>query len=273
MIMKNAPVSEIFFSYQGEGLYTGQPQIFVRFSGCNLKCDYCDTPEKPSKKLTDTQVIGRVVELARKHYLPVLNEFTPLENTACCCKGSAKPVAGISLKHLSGTMKPLLPLTAFSPTVSITGGEPLLHAEFLEELLFKLKARGYKIYLETNGTLPDKLKKVISYVDIVSMDFKLASACGNDNIVAHEKFLKIAGKKAFVKIVLTAKTTEDEIKKAVRAISKISRKIPLVLQLASPRKGVTPPDPGRAYGFVELARRYIESCALGTQMHKLWKIR
>ena len=40
-----APVSEVFASYQGEGIYMGQPQIFVRFAGCNLRCDYCDTPK------------------------------------------------------------------------------------------------------------------------------------------------------------------------------------------------------------------------------------
>lgn len=62
-----APVSEIFFSYQGEGIYLGQPQIFVRFSGCNLECDYCDTPAKKRELLTADELVERVIELAGKY--------------------------------------------------------------------------------------------------------------------------------------------------------------------------------------------------------------
>ena len=38
-------VSEIFVSFQGEGLHAGRRQLFVRFAGCPLRCRYCDTPE------------------------------------------------------------------------------------------------------------------------------------------------------------------------------------------------------------------------------------
>ncbi len=41
----SARIVEIFSSLQGEGIYLGERQIFVRFGGCNLHCDYCDEPE------------------------------------------------------------------------------------------------------------------------------------------------------------------------------------------------------------------------------------
>ena len=36
-------INELFYSLQGEGFHTGTPAVFIRFSGCNLKCDFCDT--------------------------------------------------------------------------------------------------------------------------------------------------------------------------------------------------------------------------------------
>ena len=43
--MTSAYISEIYTSIQGEGLYTGERQIFLRFAGCPLRCDFCDTPD------------------------------------------------------------------------------------------------------------------------------------------------------------------------------------------------------------------------------------
>ena len=45
-----APIIEIFSSFQGEGLLIGQRQIFVRFAGCNLDCNYCDTNDSKSEQ-------------------------------------------------------------------------------------------------------------------------------------------------------------------------------------------------------------------------------
>lgn len=42
--MKKYKLVEIFYSLQGEGLRVGTPNIFIRFSHCNLSCDFCDTP-------------------------------------------------------------------------------------------------------------------------------------------------------------------------------------------------------------------------------------
>lgn len=39
----NYKINEIFYSIQGEGYFTGMPAVFIRFSGCNLKCKWCDT--------------------------------------------------------------------------------------------------------------------------------------------------------------------------------------------------------------------------------------
>ena len=49
-------VNEIFYSLQGEGYHTGTPATFVRFSGCNLKCPFCDTDFKSSDDMTEDDI-------------------------------------------------------------------------------------------------------------------------------------------------------------------------------------------------------------------------
>ena len=53
-------INEIFYSLQGEGYHTGTPAIFVRFSGCNLKCDFCDTQHEEGTMMTDEEIITKV---------------------------------------------------------------------------------------------------------------------------------------------------------------------------------------------------------------------
>lgn len=49
-MVNKAKIVEIFTSIQGEGPYIGVKQLFIRFSGCNLSCNYCDTVELPSEE-------------------------------------------------------------------------------------------------------------------------------------------------------------------------------------------------------------------------------
>jgi organic radical activating enzyme len=53
-------INEIFYSLQGEGYYTGTPAVFIRFSGCNLHCNYCDTHHEEGILMDDEQIICEV---------------------------------------------------------------------------------------------------------------------------------------------------------------------------------------------------------------------
>ncbi len=53
-------INEIFYSIQGEGHHVGYPSVFVRFAGCNLSCDFCDTDHKDGIMMDDNDIIHAV---------------------------------------------------------------------------------------------------------------------------------------------------------------------------------------------------------------------
>jgi 7-carboxy-7-deazaguanine synthase len=199
-VVKKAPVVEIFPSIQGEGIYATQKQIFIRFGGCNLSCSYCD---EPASRQT-----------------PENFKFLSV----------AKILKAVSLIKKEFSIH----------TVSLTGGEPLLHADFLKPLCEKLKQKNSRIYLETNATLPKKLKKIVKLVDVISADIKLPSSTGVGLWDEHYEFLKQAPEKTFVKMVIENSSFFAEGKKAINLIRKISKDIPLVIQPATVKKGKKP---------------------------------
>ncbi len=167
--------------------------------------------------------------------------------------------------------------------VSLTGGEPLNQAPFLSELLPLLRRLGLKTYLETSGTAPELLRRVIDHCDVVAMDIKLPSAIGREFWKEHKEFLAIAGKKAFVKVVLTNKTTEEEVRRAMDVVSSVDPSLCFVLQpvtatndLRSRLKEsaaagkITPPDPKTVARWWGAALEKLSDARLLTQMHPIW---
>jgi len=129
-------ITEIFKSIQGEGTRAGLPCIFVRLTGCNLRCTWCDTAYAfhGGKKMSVEEVLGRVDELAgRGEKLP----------------GSQSAV----------------------PLVELTGGEPLLQEE-VYPLAEKLLATGYTVMVETSGEryIGELPREVIKIVDVKCPD-------------------------------------------------------------------------------------------------------
>lgn len=53
-------VNEIFYSLQGEGFYSGTPAMFIRFSGCNLRCPFCDTQHEAGIKMSEEEIVARL---------------------------------------------------------------------------------------------------------------------------------------------------------------------------------------------------------------------
>jgi 7-carboxy-7-deazaguanine synthase len=129
-------ITEIFKSIQGEGTRAGLPCIFVRLTGCNLRCTWCDTAYAfhGGKKMGVEEVLARVDELAGR------TASTP---------ASAATV----------------------PLVELTGGEPLLQEE-VYPLAGGLLKSGYTVMIETSGErFVGKLPKdVIKIVDVKCPD-------------------------------------------------------------------------------------------------------
>jgi organic radical activating enzyme len=180
-----ARINEVFNSVQGEGLYLGEKQIFVRFFDCNLSCNYCDTKLDRFTEYEPEELVEEI-KLYRDKY------------------------------H----------------SISFTGGEPLLYADFLKEVIALTSVYGHKHYLETNGTLFFELEQLIDRIDIIAMDLKFPSSTGMGNLWhMHKKFLKIAAKKeVFLKAIICQATYEDDLKEALAIIKEISPGSVLVLQ-------------------------------------------
>ena len=214
---------EIFSSYQGEGIYAGAKQVFIRLGGCCWRCAYCDTPES-----------WTVSKKYRVETFPGSAQFKDGENP-------------VTIEFVCEIIKSYIDASNDYHSVSITGGEPLLQAEFLSGLIPAIKKEfNLKIYLETSGTLHDRLEKIAGMIDIAAMDIKPPSCPGaKTDWEDIAKCLELVhDKQAFVKIVVMKNSpTLQEVERSAQIIAKINKSIPLILMPVTPvNEESVPPD-------------------------------
>jgi len=256
-------LSEIYLSLQGEGIWVGIPMVIVRMTGCHRRCRYCDTEfalvaEKRAR-----------IWLGWRRGEPKLTVDNPI---------TAQQVAEWVLQA-SGQGN-------FANWVSFTGGEPLLQAEFLAELGAMLKGLGFRILLETEGGLPDRLEKVLPFVDAVAADIKLPSTTGEPlDWVEAERFLRLVAEapvQACVKIVVTTDIDESEFERAVELLAQLQmsqndfRKLcpmALILQPVTPARFVTEtPSAELLMRLASLAQQKLVDVRIVPQVHKLMQL-
>lgn len=238
---------EVFSGIQGESLLVGERQIFVRFAGCNLHCAYCDTPGAHER-----------TNICLAEQTPGKGDFEVAQNPMST--GEAIAYA----ERLETT-------PGLHHSVSLTGGEPLSQSRFAMIVARELKAKGFRIFLETNGELPERLPEVLPFVDIVSMDIKLPSSTGcPDMMPKHELFLRTASEKeVHTKIVVTSKTLVEEVLAAAKMIRSVDAGIPLILQPVTAHNNIVPPTPLEMLELQAKCKGILVNVRVIPQCHKM----
>jgi 7-carboxy-7-deazaguanine synthase len=223
---------EIFATVQGEGLSVGTPAIFVRLAECNLRCSWCDT--KYTWDWAAYDKTKETIELSVDDILSRVNEQTSGSETK---------------------------------TVVFTGGEPLLQQDELGDLARILKERGFRLEVETNGTITPN-QALASVIDQWNVSPKLASS-GNGERARHRPATLewfAARPNASLKLVITDAPDDDlrEVNELVAAMSFPKERVILMPEgtdattIANRSRSLS--DRSRAYGY-----------RLGTRLHVfLW---
>lgn len=251
-----ALISEVFSSVQGEGPYLGARQIFLRFYGCHRRCVYCDSPET----VTAWQPAGFRPPSFRVEWTPGHRDFKEMKNP-------------FTLQKTVDLLRDLNERVGPHHSVALTGGEPLLHAEFLGALLPEIKALGMKSYLETSGDLYTQLELLLPGLDIAAMDIKLPSVTKNEAAWGgHQRFLARcveAGVEVFAKAIVSADTDLSDLDTACAILRDVAPETLFILQPMTPfGEAQNPPRPEQLLDWQAHCLAFIPNVRVIPQTHK-----
>lgn len=116
-------LSELFYSIQGEGKLAGVPSVFVRASGCNLRCVWCDTPyaswEPEGEDLPVGQIVGRVRQFPARHVVLTGGEPMIMPDVAALCNAIKAADYHLTIETAATVFHPVeLDLASLSPKLS-----------------------------------------------------------------------------------------------------------------------------------------------------------
>ena len=252
--MVDGHVGQIFNSIQGEGIYVGRRQVFVRFAGCSLDCRYCDTESFRQFRPSFCEVETKPGSMKIKRVKNPMNKSQVL----------------LHVKRLT---------TPDTHSVSLTGGEPLNAGDFLTDIAKGCKQAGLATYLETNGASREAMKRVIKHINIAAIDIKLPEhlavpARSWPGLLEQElSCIKLSleeGVETFVKIVVLPQTSKKIVARVCKDLKKIGD-VPLVLQPVTPSRRIhSAPSMTQVYQLAQAAARSgIKEIAIIPQIHKL----
>jgi organic radical activating enzyme len=246
-------VSEIFSAIQGEAALVGERQVFVRLTGCNIRCSYCDQPEALERRPGPC----RIETTAGRRDWAVLTS----------------PLAVDRVVEAVGTLWAQVP----HHSVSLTGGEPLLQGAVAARLVGEFASRRWPVMLETNGTLVPPFRRLVRGLTYVSMDLKLPSVDGERVAPSVQAaFLAEAlasGTTTWVKVVVGPDTDVDEFDAAITMVAAASAASPdaveIFLQPLTPfGPATTAPTPTQVLDLHERALRIHRRVRVVPQTHK-----
>jgi 7-carboxy-7-deazaguanine synthase len=229
-------LSEVFTSIEGEGVYAGTKTMFVRLAGCPLKCHWCDTP-----------------------YAIPMNSGDD-----------------ISVDQLKKTIEDELQPNTFK--VNFTGGEPLAQADAIVELAKFTRSKGIKTYLESACYDAKKFAKVLPFIDICKIEFKLRDARAADDknypiLLRNEleclKMAVVAGKKPYIKVVVTNSSQPAELAEIARKVFASTGSKNIAGFIIQPSYGIDEPLLDRLFAFYDAVYPLYEQVRVIPQLHKL----
>ncbi len=208
--------SAVIFNIQRFSLHDGPGiRTTVFFKGCPLKCRWCHNPESLNNRIEvlhnkdKCSLCGECVKRCPKSAVCIIDEVVETDMSKCSLCGECSYYCINGLREITGKeysvdelmqiiLKDRIFFEESGGGVTLSGGEPVMQIDFIEELLKRLKLENIHTAVDTSGIMPfEYYSRIYKYTDLFLYDIKLVdedkhklfTGCSNDNIIDNLKKL------------------------------------------------------------------------------------